>query len=116
MTDSPSSLADRDGWSELDLLLSDYVLPLQKPQHKSLKMAAETITPAAEKTTCAQKNVQSTLPIFKVVKSSAPKKRTRKFLQALQRPKPPPEKIYPVTILANGLVNTGKTPDYLTAA
>jgi hypothetical protein len=74
------------------------------------------VTATAEKITCTPKNVQSTLPIYKVVKSSAPKRRSKKFLQALQRLTPPPGKRYPVKILANGLVDIENTPDYLKAA
>jgi hypothetical protein len=78
-------------------------------------MAPKAITPTAEKTTCAPKSVQSALP-FKVVKWSAPKRRTKKFWQALQRPTPPPGWRCSVKILENGLVDIENTPDYLAAA
>jgi hypothetical protein len=113
---SSSSLARHYVWTEHDFLLSDYDCSPQQPQLKSSEMAAKTITPVAEKTTISPKTIQPSLPVYKVVKSSAPKKRTKKFLQALQRPAPPPGKRYPVKILANGLVDTEKTPDYLSVA
>jgi hypothetical protein len=76
----------------------------------------QPVTAAAEKVACPLKDIQSTLPIYKVVKSSAPKRRSKKFLLALQRPTAPPGKRYPVKILANGLVSVETTPDYLKAA
>lgn len=80
-------------------------------------MAATKVMPDGEKTVNAPKKTQSKITGFRVIKSSStPKQKSKKYLQALQRPTPPPGGRYPVRILENGLVDTLKVPDYLVAA